>query len=79
MSQDIKESAKLNCGATKEQFFKYYADLWTDVTYEHRNEEIWQTENQYEQRITKEDLQTALLKTKHGKSTGEDGINSELY
>jgi hypothetical protein len=23
MNQDIKESAKLNCGATKEQFLKY--------------------------------------------------------
>jgi hypothetical protein len=40
---------------------------------------MWQTENQDEQRITKEDLQTALLGTKNGKSTGEDGINSELY
>jgi hypothetical protein len=65
MNQDIKESDKLNCGATKEQFFKYYTDLLTDVTYEHKNEEIWQIENQDEQGITKEDLQTALLKTKN--------------
>jgi hypothetical protein len=36
-------------------------------------------EKKDEQGITKEDLQTALLKTKNGKSTGEDGINSELY
>jgi hypothetical protein len=79
INQDIKESAKLNCGATKEQFLKYYTDLWTDVTYEHKNEEIWQTENQDEQGITKEDLQTALLKTKNGKLTGEDGISSEMY
>jgi hypothetical protein len=49
------------------------------VTYEHKNEEIWQIVNQDEQVITKEDLQTALLKTKYGKSTGEDGINWELY
>jgi hypothetical protein len=34
-------------------------------------------EKKDEQGITKEDLQTALLKTKNGKSTGEDGINSE--
>jgi hypothetical protein len=27
----------------------------------------------------KEDLQTALLKTKNGTSMGEDCINSELY
>jgi hypothetical protein len=42
-NQDIKESAKLNC-----------ADLWTDVTDEHKNE-IWQTENQDEQGTMKED------------------------
>jgi hypothetical protein len=79
MNQGIKESAKLNCGAMKEQFLKYYTDLWTDVAYKHKNEEIWQTENQDEQGIMKDDLQPALLKTKNGKSTGEDGINSELY
>jgi hypothetical protein len=38
MNQDIKESAKLNCGATKEQFLKYYTDHWTYVTYKHKNE-----------------------------------------
>jgi hypothetical protein len=79
MNQAIKESAKLNCGARIEQFLNYYTDLWTDVTHEHKNEEIWQTETQGEQEITKEDLQTALLKTKNGKSKGDDGINSELY
>jgi hypothetical protein len=79
MNQDIKELAKLNCWATREQFLNYYTDLWTDGTYEHKNEEIWQTENQDEQGIMKEDLQTVLLKTKHRKSTGKDGINSELY
>jgi hypothetical protein len=67
-NQDIKESAKLNCGATKEQFLKYYTDLWTYVTYKHKNEKIWQMENQDERGVTKEDLQTALMKTKNGKS-----------
>jgi hypothetical protein len=37
MNQDIKEWAKLNCGATKEQFVNYCTDFWTDVTYEHKN------------------------------------------
>jgi hypothetical protein len=79
MNQDIKESAKLNCGATKELLLKYYTDLWTDVTHEHKNEEIWQIGNQDEQGIMKEGLQTSLFKTKIVKATGEDGINSELY
>jgi hypothetical protein len=65
MNQDIKKSAKLNCEATKEQLSKYYTDLWTHVTYDHKNEELWQIENQDKQGITKY-LQTALLKTKNG-------------
>jgi hypothetical protein len=41
-------------GQQKKSFFNNYADLWTDVTDEHKNE-IWQIENQDEQGIMKED------------------------
>jgi hypothetical protein len=41
--------------------------------YEHKNEEIWQTENQYEQGIMKEDLQRPKMENRQAR------INSELY
>jgi hypothetical protein len=62
MNQDIKDSAVLNCGATEEQFLKYCTDLWSDVTYDHKNENFWQIEKQDKQRITKDDLKTAIMR-----------------
>jgi hypothetical protein len=74
MYKDITESAHVKPGPSKENFLHYYGELWTNNSLQ---ENYWNTENVNDEIITTGQLKEAI-KTKNGKSPGEDNLNSDL-
>jgi len=57
MNKDMKESANINPGPSKESFLHYYKELWNNNSHQ---ENYWNTENVDNEIITMEELKEAL-------------------
>lgn len=78
LDQEIKE--RISIGRVDEKkAVEYYKTLWTsESTPETERRETIIPDQEEEIKITLEELEEALRKTKNGKAPGSDGINSEL-
>jgi hypothetical protein len=59
MNKDMKESANINLGPSKESFLHYYKELWNTNFHQ---ENYWNTENFGSEIITMGELKEALRK-----------------
>jgi hypothetical protein len=70
MNKDIKQTANVNPGPSKEIFVYYYKELWTNNSIQ---ENYWNNDTD-DKIVTMEELKEALKK-----SPGKDNLNSELH
>ena len=78
ISKDVKEAARIQGNHDENVFLRYYEKLWNTTNINELQLEYNSTDYSHAF-ITLDELEKVLKLTKHGKTPGQDNINSELY
>jgi hypothetical protein len=77
ISKDVKETARIQ-GDGEDTFLQYYGKLWNTTNINELQLEYNSADYSHAS-ITLDELENTLKLTKHGKTPGQNNINSELY
>jgi len=78
ISNDVKETARIQENADENTFLQYYGKLWNTTNINELQLE-YNSADYLHAFINLDELEKALKLTKNGETPGQDNINSELY